>query len=143
MFQNKRNKTEKRVMEISNFLHKVWHVELSVNQISTSQDFLMKTMVIANNVVVSSLFLSLFQPIFQLVFIHIVLFFFLLFLFHNSRKTKVLFNIILEIFFFSTAMLVNIFPAVLNNYLYKVFITQSCLKLHKIQVLSSLKFVEL
>ena len=143
MFQNKRNKTEKRVMEISNFLHKVWHVELSVNQISTSQDFLMKTMVIANNVVVSSLFLSLFQPIFQLVFIHIVLFFFLLFLFHNSRKTKVLFNIILEIFFFSTAMLVNIFPAVSNNYLYKVFITQSCLKLHKIQVLSSLKFVEL
>ena len=55
-FQNIRSKTEKRAMEISNFLLRLWIVELPGNRISTNQVFLMKTMTITNNVVVCPVF---------------------------------------------------------------------------------------
>ena len=55
-FQNIRSKTEKRAMEISNFLLRLWIVELPGNRISTNQVFLMKTMTITNNVVVCPIF---------------------------------------------------------------------------------------
>ena len=55
-FQNIRSKTEKRAMEISNFLLRLWIVELPENRISTNQVFLMKTMTITNNVVVCPVF---------------------------------------------------------------------------------------
>ena len=55
-FQNIRSKTEKRAMEISNFLLRLWIVELPGNRISTNQVFLMKTMTITNNVVVCLVF---------------------------------------------------------------------------------------
>ena len=55
-FQNIRSKTEKRAMEISNFLLRLWIVELPGNWISTNQVFLMKTMTITNNVVVCPVF---------------------------------------------------------------------------------------
>ena len=55
-FQNIRSKTEKRAMEISNFLLRLWIVELPGNRISTNQVFLMKTMAITNNVVVCPVF---------------------------------------------------------------------------------------
>ena len=55
-FQNIRGKTEKRAMEISNFLLRLWIVELPGNRISTNQVFLMKTMTITNNVVVCPVF---------------------------------------------------------------------------------------
>ena len=55
-FQNIRSKTEKRAMEISNFLLRLWIVELPGNRVSTNQVFLMKTMTITNNVVVCPVF---------------------------------------------------------------------------------------
>ena len=55
-FQNIRSKTEKRAMEISNFLLRLWIVELPGNRISTNQVFLMKTMTTTNNVVVCPVF---------------------------------------------------------------------------------------
>ena len=55
-FQNIRSKTEKRAMEIRNFLLRLWIVELPGNWISTNQVFLMKTMTITNNVVVCPVF---------------------------------------------------------------------------------------
>ena len=55
-FQNIRSKTEKRAMEISNFLLRLWIVELPGNRMSTNQVFLMKTMTITNNVVVCPVF---------------------------------------------------------------------------------------
>ena len=55
-FQNIRSKTEKRAMEISNFLLRLWIVELPGNRISTNQVFLMKTMTTTNNVVVYPVF---------------------------------------------------------------------------------------
>ena len=55
-FQNIRSKTEKWAMEISNFLLRLWIVELPGNRISTNQVFLMKTMTITNNVVVCPVF---------------------------------------------------------------------------------------
>ena len=55
-FQNIRSKTEKRAMEISNFLLRLWIVELPGNRISTNQVFLMKTMTITNNVVACPVF---------------------------------------------------------------------------------------
>ena len=55
-FQNIRSQTEKRAMEISNFLLRLWIVELPGNRISTNQVFLMKTMTITNNVVVCPVF---------------------------------------------------------------------------------------
>ena len=55
-FQNIRSKTEKRAMEISNFLLRLWIVELPGNRISTNQVFLMKTITTTNNVVVCPVF---------------------------------------------------------------------------------------
>ena len=42
---------QKRAMEISNFLHRVWNVEIPENRISTNQIFLMNIMSIAINAV--------------------------------------------------------------------------------------------
>ena len=97
MFQN--NKTEKKVMEISNFLHILWNFELPENRVKTDKVFLMKTMVITNAPFSS--------PRFSQSFIHIALLFFLFFFFIASGKTEVLFNI----------MLCNIFSLSLSLYL--------------------------
>ena len=85
MFEN--NKTEKKVMEISNFLHILWNFELPENRVKTDKVFLMKTMVITNAPFSS--------PRFSQSFIHIALLFFLFFFFIASGKTEVLFNIML------------------------------------------------
>ena len=85
MFQN--NKTEKKVMEISNFLHILWNFELPENRVKTDKVFLMKTMVITNA--------PFSCPRFSQSFIHIALLFFLFFFFIASDKTEVLFNIML------------------------------------------------
>ena len=39
MFQNNKNKTEKRAMKNINFLNRVWNVDLPKNQISANQAF--------------------------------------------------------------------------------------------------------
>ena len=59
-FQTNRKRTEKRAMEMSNYFHKLWNIELLENWKSTSHVFLMKTMAITNNL--------LYAPFFSLFF---------------------------------------------------------------------------
>ena len=73
-FQTNRKKTEKRAMEMSNYFHKLWNVELLENWKSTSYVFLMKTMAITNNLLYAPFF-SFFSSQF---FIHIFLLIFYL-----------------------------------------------------------------
>ena len=73
-FQTNRKKTEKRAMEMSNYFHKLWNVELLENWKSASHVFLMKTMAITNNLLYAPFF-SFFSSQF---FIHIFLLMFYL-----------------------------------------------------------------